>query len=168
LVNRLEQRGFEVKRIPVMADIEAVIARHGLITAAEAAINHAALYPQFTDSYHSRTRQLIEQGQTIDPDQLEKARNERLTLRDQLLAAMLTEGIDVWLSPSAPGAAPKGLESTGDPVMSLPWTHAGLPTLSIPAGINHAGLPLGLQAAGAWYADEQLIEYGALIHEAIR
>ncbi|MCZ7669145.1 MAG: hypothetical protein M5U34_19120 [Chloroflexi bacterium] len=31
-------------------------------------------------------------------------------------------------------ALPAGLESTGDPVMDLPWTYAGLPTLTLPAG----------------------------------
>ncbi|GIS67275.1 MAG: hypothetical protein CM1200mP6_03430 [Anaerolineaceae bacterium] len=40
--------------------------------------------------------------------------------------------IDLWISPSAPGVAPHGLDSTGDPVMNLPWTHSGLPTIGIP------------------------------------
>ena len=73
---------------------------------------------------------------------------------------MEEHGIDIWLSPSAPGPAPKGLLSTGDPVMNLPWTHSGLPTLGIPSGKNAQGLPLGLQVAAPWYEDEKLFDYG--------
>jgi Asp-tRNA(Asn)/Glu-tRNA(Gln) amidotransferase A subunit family amidase len=168
LVARLEQRGFEVKRVPVFAEIDDIIARHGLITAAEAAQNHEAWFDAHRESYHMKTRDLILHGRTIADDQLVEAKNGRLALRDRLLALMLTEGIDLWISPSAPGPAPRGLESTGDPVMNLPWTHAGLPTLSIPAGISQQGLPLGLQLAGSWYADERLIDYGPLVQSAIR
>ena len=76
-------------------------------------------------------------------------------------------GIDLWISPAAPGPAPKGLESTGDPVMNLPWTHAGLPALSLPAGRNADGLPLGLQLAAHWYADEMLLAWAVEIERAI-
>jgi Asp-tRNA(Asn)/Glu-tRNA(Gln) amidotransferase A subunit family amidase len=76
-------------------------------------------------------------------------------------------GIDLWLSPAAPGAAPAGLERTGDPVMNLPWTHSGLPTLNLPLAWNAAGLPLGLQVAGRWYADEALLEWALELETVI-
>jgi hypothetical protein len=49
---------------------------------------------------------------------------------------------------------------TGDPVMNLPWTHAGLPTLATPAGRNAGGLPMGLQLTGRWQGDEDLLRFG--------
>ncbi|HFQ93760.1 MAG TPA: amidase, partial [Anaerolineae bacterium] len=67
----------------------------------------------------------------------------------------------------APGPAPAGLDSTGDPVMNLPWTHSGLPTLALPSGFNDAGLPLGLELNGRWYEDETLLAYGKEIEEII-
>jgi Asp-tRNA(Asn)/Glu-tRNA(Gln) amidotransferase A subunit family amidase len=76
-------------------------------------------------------------------------------------------GIDLWISPAAPGPAPKGLESTGDPVMNLPWTHAGLPALNLPSGRNADGLPLGLQLTGHWHADEMLLAWAAGIEQVI-
>jgi Asp-tRNA(Asn)/Glu-tRNA(Gln) amidotransferase A subunit family amidase len=74
---------------------------------------------------------------------------------------MDAHGLDLWLSPSTLGPAPKGLDSTGDPVMNLPWTHSGLPTLNLPSGFNADGLPLGIQLAGRWYADETLMDWAA-------
>jgi Asp-tRNA(Asn)/Glu-tRNA(Gln) amidotransferase A subunit family amidase len=48
------------------------------------------------------------------------------------------------LGPAAPGPAPRGLASTGDPVMNSPWTAIGSPAISIPLPVA-GGLPLGLQ-----------------------
>ena len=47
--------------------------------------------------------------------------------------------------------------------MNLPWTHAGLPTLSLPAGKNKVGLPLGLQLIGRWFGDEALLSFACQI-----
>ena len=69
----------------------------------------------------------------------------------------LDQNINLWICPSTVGAAPKGLESTGDPVMNLPWTQAGLPAINLPVGKNQAGLPLGVQVVGNWYKDESLL-----------
>ena len=76
-------------------------------------------------------------------------------------------GIDVWISPAAPGPAPEGIDDTGDPVMNLPWTHAGLPTVSLPAGTTDDGLPLGLQCATRFGADEDLLLWTGGIADAL-
>ena len=54
--------------------------------------------------------------------------------------------------------APKGLESTGDCVMNLPWTQAGLPVISLPSELSKNGLPMGLQVIGRWMEDERLFD----------
>ena len=74
---------------------------------------------------------------------------------------MQAHSIDLWLCPAAVGSAPAGLDSTGDPVMNLPWTHLGLPTLTLPAGGAANGLPLGLQVVGTWMADEKLLAWAS-------
>ena len=95
------------------------------------------------------------------------AREGRAQLRQELAALMAAAGIDLWLSPSAPGAAPAGLESTGDPIMNLPWSHAGLPTVTVPAGVNDQDLPFGLQLAGQWQGDEQLLAWAIDIEQIL-
>jgi Asp-tRNA(Asn)/Glu-tRNA(Gln) amidotransferase A subunit family amidase len=80
---------------------------------------------------------------------------------------MIEKGIDLWISPAAPGVAPKGLHSTGDPVMNLPWTHCGFPSLSLPSGKNDDGLPYGLQLVGKWDGDEQLLFWSMQIETTL-
>ncbi len=64
---------------------------------------------------------------------------------------------DAILCPAALGGAPKGLESTGDPIMQTVWTFSGLPTISLPMLRLSSGLPLGVQAVGACKSDARLL-----------
>lgn len=157
--DRLAAAGFTVKQIPAMTNFDAIYQRHQLIVAAEAARVHARWFAEYGDRYHPKTVALIERGQQVADGELAKALNGRTQLRDALSRLMDARGIDLWISPPAPGAAPAGLDSTGDPVMNLPWTHAGLPSVTLPVSVNDVGLPLGLQVVGRWYQDEALISW---------
>jgi len=95
--------------------------------------------------------------------QVAEARACRAQLRVQLAAKMMDTGIDVWVSPAAAGPAPRGLDSTGDPAMNLPWTFAGLPAVTVPAGRASNGLPLGFQIVAPANADEQLLAWAEQI-----
>lgn len=55
---------------------------------------------------------------------------------------------------------------TGDPVMSVPWSLAGPPAVSVPAG-QAGALPLSLQCAGRPHADEQPLSDAGLIEQAL-
>jgi len=41
--------------------------------------------------------------------------------------------------------------------MNLPWTHAGVPAVTLPAGRAANGLPLGLQCVAKFMNDEELL-----------
>lgn len=166
-VVRLAEAGYTVKAVAAMADFQAIYDRHNMIVAAEAARVHADWFARYEALYHPRTADLIQRGQRVSEAELEEAGRGREALRHELTMLMNQEGIDLWLSPAAPGPAPAGLDRTGDPVMNLPWTHSGLPTLNLPMAKNAAGLPLGLQVAGRWYADEALLEWALEMEEIV-
>jgi Asp-tRNA(Asn)/Glu-tRNA(Gln) amidotransferase A subunit family amidase len=66
---------------------------------------------------------------------------------------------------SAPGAAPPGLASTGDPIFAVVASLLGVPALSLPL-LEEARLPLGLQLIGYAGRDADLISNAAWVQEA--
>ena len=164
---RLAEAGYEIKSVDAMPDFDDIRERHNLIVAAEAAQVHAEWFLRFGELYHPKTADLIRRGQSITSDQLQEALKGREILRIELTQLMDAHGLDLWVSPAAPGPAPKGLDSTGDPVMNLPWTHGGLPAVNLPSGRNVEGLPLGLQLTGRWYADEMLMAWAVGIEAEV-
>lgn len=157
----LQGAGYAVKRIDCLNDIQTIDAWHQDLISAELAQEHRVWYPQFRDRYRPRTAALIEYGQSVSPERLTAARAHRLVFREQLQCLMADEGIDIWVCPAAPDVAPPGLAATGSPAMNMPWTHAGMPALSLPAGLGSLGLPLGLQLVARFGADEALLAWAA-------
>ncbi len=154
---RLVEAGYLIKPIEAMPDFEDICNRHNLIVAAEAARVHTDWFARYADLYHPKTVELIQRGQVVSDEELTAAAQGLTQLRDELTALMDADHIDLWIAPSTRGPAPEGLDSTGDPVMNLPWTHSGLPVINLPAGMNGSGLPMGLQVIGRWYEDEALL-----------
>jgi Asp-tRNA(Asn)/Glu-tRNA(Gln) amidotransferase A subunit family amidase len=168
LCQRLTLTGYEVKSVPAMSDFEAIAARHNLILDAEAAEIHTDWFAAYGEHYHPETAEMIRRGQKIPAAALNRALNGCEQLRAELTALMDDHSFDLWLSPAAPGPAPRGLNSTGDAIMNLPWTHSGLPTLTLPSGKNTAGLPMGLQVVARRYADEDLLAWSVALEQTLR
>jgi Asp-tRNA(Asn)/Glu-tRNA(Gln) amidotransferase A subunit family amidase len=80
-----------------------------------------------------------------------------LAQRDKVRAlyAGLAAECDACVSLSAPGAAPIGLESTGDPSCTVHASLIGMPAISLPV-LQDEGLPLGLQLTGFVNGDADL------------
>ncbi len=163
----LAAAGYSVMRVAALEQIEAINRRHLTIVCAEMAQVHASWFAQYESLYRPRTAAAIREGQSVDAENLTRARAGRIQLRAALEALMDRYGIDVWVAPAAPGPAPEGIHATGNAVMNLPWTHAGLPVLSLLAGRAENGLPLGLQCVGAFMADEQLVAWAADLAEVL-
>lgn len=165
---KLGEAGYTIKSITMMPDFAEIRKRHYDITAGDAARVHRNWFPGYRELYHPKTVELLEQGQGVTDDALEIARRQCDLFRSDLKQMMETEGIDLWIAPSAVGPAPEGLASTGDPIMNLPWTQVGFPALNIPSGTAANGLPLGLQLVGGWSADEALFEWGRAVELVIQ
>jgi Asp-tRNA(Asn)/Glu-tRNA(Gln) amidotransferase A subunit family amidase len=160
-IARLRNAGYTVKPVAALPDMAAIKHRHMQMIAAEMAHAHREWFAKHESLYRSRTAALIREGQNVGEAELVAARASRSALRVQLERLMTQNGIDLWLCPAATGPAPKGLDSTGDPAMSLPWTHAGMPSIALPAGRAANGLPLGLQCVGRFMDDERLLAWAA-------
>lgn len=166
-LDRLVAAGYDVVRVDAMADIDAVNERHQRLVAADAAVAHEDWYRVHGDEYADETSELITEGMEATMETVAVGRRSRDELRADLTALMDRHGLDLWIAPPAPGPAPEGIDSTGDPVMNLPWTHAGLPTVTVPASETDEGLPLGVQFSGRFGADEDVIRWSHGIAEAL-
>jgi Asp-tRNA(Asn)/Glu-tRNA(Gln) amidotransferase A subunit family amidase len=81
--------------------------------------------------------------------------------------AALFDRFDVLLAPSAPGEAPAGLASTGDPIFSRMWTLLGNPCVNVPVSTGPAGLPLGVTVIGPRWRDEVALSAAARLEQAV-
>ncbi len=79
----------------------------------------------------------------------------------------VTAGLDVLVTPSAPGQAPAGLEWTGDPAFNSIWTSLHVPCVTVPAGEGPDGLPLGIQIVGRTGEDRAVLAWAQWVAAAI-
>ena len=155
----LQVAGYRVKRVPTLEDIAELNVLHRRLVFGEFAREHERLFAAYAERYRPRTVEAIRTGQTVDDAELAPLRARPQALRARLEEQMDAEGIDLWVCPAATGPAPAGLAATGDPNMNLPWTHAGMPAITIPAGHASNGLPLSLQLVARFGADERLLAW---------
>jgi aspartyl-tRNA(Asn)/glutamyl-tRNA(Gln) amidotransferase subunit A len=100
-----------------------------------------------------------------------KARKVRQLIANDFKAAY--EQVDVILTPTTPSAAFGLGENTDDPVamylndvFTVTVNMAGLPGMSVPAGLDKNGLPLGLQLIGKAFDEGTVMNVGKVIEDA--
>ncbi|MFZ3235894.1 MAG: amidase family protein, partial [Stellaceae bacterium] len=83
------------------------------------------------------------------------------------------ERVDCILAPTAPSAAFAIGENSDDPVamylndlFTVPANLAGLPAISVPAGLSADGLPLGLQIIGRAFDEEGVLRVAGVMESA--
>lgn len=111
-------------------------------------------YDNHKDQLSDLLVEMIERGQKVTAVQYNKD-IARIELWQAELDLMFNE-YDAFITPSAPGTAPKGLESTGSPAFCTIWTICGTPALNLPVMQGENGLPLGLQLVGQKDDDARL------------
>ena len=106
---------------------------------------------------------LLDQGKIADGRQLTLEDFHAAWRRAETMRAAAKEwasGFDAILTLPAPGAAPKGLGSTGSAVFNGLWTLLYMPCLTLPAETTPEGLPVGIQLVGPRHGDQRLLEIG--------
>jgi Asp-tRNA(Asn)/Glu-tRNA(Gln) amidotransferase A subunit family amidase len=128
---------------------------HRIIMQAEMAINLEREYEQGRDKLSASLRKQLESGRKVTALEYQRA----LARIPALVAGFdqMFERCAAFITPSAAGTAPKGLDATGDPSFCTIWTLCGMPALSLPLMRGENGLPLGVQLVGRKGYDARLL-----------
>jgi Asp-tRNA(Asn)/Glu-tRNA(Gln) amidotransferase A subunit family amidase len=135
-----------------------------LICTYEGAQTHEFRRREHGDAIGPKLAKLVEEGLRIPANEYHAALTTVADVKRDV-SSMLRQ-YPVLVMPSAPGTAPAGLESTGDPIMNLPWTALGMPAISIP--MPTLGLPLGMQLVSESGTDAALLALAVEVENLLR
>jgi len=130
----------------------------------EGARTHEARWREHGEAIGQKLAQLVDEGLHISAGQYHDALIKVVEIKRQV--SSLFRHHPVLITPAAPGAAPEGLQSTGDPVMNSPWTALGVPAISIPMPV--LGLPLGIQFVSESGSDAALLALAAEVESLLQ
>ncbi len=146
--------GAEVIDVPLPVGFDTVHAMHRRIMACEAADYHRRQFGAPCPGYSPKLAALLDEGFATSMADYQEALRHQAAFGHAVERS--THDVDALVTPSTPTAAP-GLETTGDPLFNSPWSHAGVPTVSIPCALTAAGLPLSLQLIGPRWSEVPLL-----------
>jgi Asp-tRNA(Asn)/Glu-tRNA(Gln) amidotransferase A subunit family amidase len=155
LVDALGERVIEIE-LPESA--RAALEWHAAIMEAEMAASLDLEWERGRERLSEPLRNLLARGREVRALDYQRAL-ARIPLLNEAFSEIF-ERCDAILTPAAPGTAPKGLASTGDPAFCTLWTLCGMPALSLPLMQGANGLPLGVQLVGARDLDARLLRTG--------
>jgi Asp-tRNA(Asn)/Glu-tRNA(Gln) amidotransferase A subunit family amidase len=152
---RLGKAGAKVREVVLPSEFT------GLRNAARETVNNyeraAAMAWEWNtrrDGISERLRRRIEIGRAMAHGEYLAALQLGESCRAQL--PRVFQDIDVLLTPTANGAAPDGLDDTGDPGFQAIWTILHTPALTLPTHRGPNGLPVGIQLVAPRYDDRGL------------
>jgi aspartyl-tRNA(Asn)/glutamyl-tRNA(Gln) amidotransferase subunit A len=154
-VERLARAGASVCEVPLPPSYATVLAAHRIIMKVEAAAFHADMFRTQREQYGPRLRETIEMGLVIPS--VDYLRAQRLRHQFQQDIPHMFRDVDILVTPTTPTPAPRDLRTTGDARFQSPWTHAGVPTITLPIGLSQAGMPLGIQLIAPALEEERLL-----------
>ncbi len=163
-MERLRQQGAVVETLPLPPAFAGVHQAHRTIMAVEAALYHRPRFPRLREKFSPHMAALLDEGLRASALDYAAALEHRLAFR-RALAQSLAQ-CDLLATPAATGPAPPRLDTTGDPKFNSPWSLAGVPTVSLPAG-EVGGMPIALQLIGPWYGERALLTRAAAIEGAL-
>ena len=162
---RLRAAGLEVRKVALPERWLGLLEAQKTIMAFEAARSHAPEMLTAPDRLSVKLRELLEAGAVIAAEDYDAAKV--LVAEARAGFGDVLDGLDVLLTPSAPGEAPVGLGATGDPVFNRLWTALGVPCISVPGLTGPMGMPVGVQVVGRWGDDRHTLAASAAIGQSL-
>jgi Asp-tRNA(Asn)/Glu-tRNA(Gln) amidotransferase A subunit family amidase len=144
--DRLRRAGAELVDYELPTLFADALAAHALAMNGESARSMGWELLDHRDQLSAGLRERLEWALSHTVEQVADAVAVQAAARAAFPAAM--SGVDVLLTPSAPGEAPEGIGWTGEPAFNSLWTALHVPCVTVPAGTGPAGLPLGIQIVG--------------------
>jgi Asp-tRNA(Asn)/Glu-tRNA(Gln) amidotransferase A subunit family amidase len=122
-------------------------------------------YRENHDAMPPLLRGRLDESKDIAPAQYDEAIDIAARARQALAGAF--GDVDVLLTLSAPGVAPKGLSFTGDPRYNRLWTLMGVPSINVPAHVAEGNLPVGVQVVAPFGADAKALAAARFVEMAL-
>lgn len=157
----LAHAGLTVIDRPLPAALASLGAAQALVHAHEASRAIGHYRRDHPHRISAAFRDFIDAGAAVTPAAYRGALAEIADGRARLPG--IFAGVDLLLTPGAPGTAPAGLGATGNPVFQRIWTALGVPCLGFPARWAATGLPLGLQLVGRPGQDRAFLAAAAAV-----
>jgi Asp-tRNA(Asn)/Glu-tRNA(Gln) amidotransferase A subunit family amidase len=151
----VEALGEAASEVAVGPSFDRAIEMHNTIMDVEMAHNLHRDYEKGRDKMSSGLRKLIERGRNVRAFDYTRALAGVAPLNEAL--DFVFDEYDAILTPAAPGEAPRGLDSTGNPIFCTIWTYLGTPTVTLPLLQGENGLPLGVQLVARRGNDARLL-----------
>ena len=152
----IEQLGDRVEEVGLFPSAMAAWDWHRTIAQAEMAANLERELENARDCLSELLQAQIERGREVRAVDYQRALGRIRPVYEGFLE-LFEQRYDAILAPAAPGAAPKGLASTGDPSFCTLWTLCGMPAISLPLLQSSNGLPIGVQLVGPRDGDAKLL-----------
>jgi Asp-tRNA(Asn)/Glu-tRNA(Gln) amidotransferase A subunit family amidase len=152
----VEHLGAQVEEVELFPSAQDAWQWHQAIMSAEMALNLEREWKIGRDRLSDQLRKQIEAGRELRAVDYQRALRQIAPIHESFLK-LFEQRYDALLTPSAPGAAPRGLMSTGDPSFCTLWTLCGMPAIALPLLQSGRGLPIGVQLVGPRYGDARLL-----------
>ena len=152
----IETLGDRVEEIELFPSAIEAWEWHRTIMEAEMTANLEREYEKGRDRLSEPLRALLERGRGVRAIDYQRAL-ARIAPIHESFVELFEQRYDAILTPAAPGPAPKGLASTGDPSFCTLWTLCGMPAISLPLLESTNGLPIGVQLVGPRHGDAKLL-----------
>ncbi len=154
--NFIRDLGDKVKEVELEGVFSNIVDSHILIMNANLTAYLGERVEKFPEKFRDETIKRVENGRNISA----ASYVQTLNIAEAQVNALdrLFEHYDVLLTPSAPGQAPTGLESTGKAIFNGMWTLMGVPTVSVPLLLGKDSMPIGLQVVGQRERDFKVLQ----------
>ena len=161
-----EVLGDAMADVELGASFEPVVAMHRTIMEVEMAHNLSRDYDKGRDRLSPALRGVIERGRAQAAVDYTAAVAGIPALNGAL--EPLFDEFDAIVTPAAPGEAPHGLATTGDPIFCTIWTYLGTPAVTLPLLRSTTGMPLGVQLVARRGGDARLLRTARWLIETLR